>query len=143
MAKKGRKRGSRSDLDIGGLDVDFRSSMDSSKIEVLPSAKTTWSGYVEVLDRKERLWTTFRWAEGEGGFTDAECHKQLCKIAELFKKKGEDLEHVFFGVYQKKFVTSTLKSSLRDLLFLDPPSIGIMYTGGGRVKGFTPYYVQH
>ena len=142
MAKKGSKKESRSELEIGGLGVDFRSSVDSSKIEVLPSAKTTWSGYIEVLDRKERLWTTFRWGEGEGGFTDAECHGQLCKIAELFRRKGESLEHILFGVYQTKFVTSTVASSLRDLLFLNPPSISIMYTGGGRVKGFTPY-LQH
>lgn len=142
MAKKGSKKSKKpvSELEIGGLGVDFRSSVDSSKIEVLPSAKTTWSGYIEVLDRKERLWISFRWDEGEERFTDQECHRQLCDIAELFKRDGESLKHILFGVYQTRFVASTTSSSLRDLLFLNPPSISIVYNRGGRVKGFALYF---
>ena len=109
MAKRGSKKESRSELEIGGLGAEFGSSVESSKIEVLPNAKTIWSGYIEVLDRKERLWATFRWDEGEEKFTDAECHNQLCKIAELFERRGESLQHIFLGVYQTKAVVSTVE----------------------------------
>jgi hypothetical protein len=55
MQKIGSKKRSISPLEIGGLAADGRASIDSSKIVVLPGAKTTWSGYIEVLDRKDRV----------------------------------------------------------------------------------------
>lgn len=136
MPKRGSKKRSTSPLETGGLAI----AVDGSQIVVLQNAKTTWSGYIEVLDRKERIWATFRWDDGVEKFTDMECHKQLCKIAELFRKKDESLDYIILGAYQSRLIVSTDKSSLRDILFLNPPIISILYKGGERVKGFLPYY---
>jgi hypothetical protein len=141
MPKRKTKKQSRLKFEIGGLG-DNTSSIDGSHIDVLPNARTSWSGYVEVSGRTEKIWTTFHWVEGPNTFADAECHEQLGKIAELFMRKGEKLEYILLGVHQTNIVISTAERCLRDLLTLNPPTISIVYSRGGRVKGFTPF-LQH
>ena len=109
-------------------------SSDDLPIHVLVDTPTTWRGYVEVAGRQERLWSIFRWDEGEEKFMDAECHKQLNQIAELYRKKSEKIEHILYAMYQSKGVVSTEESSLRDLLFLNPRSITIIYSPIQKMK---------